>query len=116
MTTNMDFKLNRRDTSIDILRFIAISGIILAHSNPGTFLTQLRGFDVVLMVFLSAVCVKGFDGVNTQVYLRKEASDLYFQYGYFSHYITSEHILFTICLLLMTYLQVSHLHLTYMSG
>lgn len=32
MTTNMDFKLNRRDTSIDILRFIAISGIILAHS------------------------------------------------------------------------------------
>ncbi len=73
MTTNMDFKLNRRDTSIDILRFIAISGIILAYSNPGTFLTQLRGFDVVLMVFLSAVCVKGFDGVNTQVYLRKRS-------------------------------------------
>ena len=57
MTTNMDFKLNRRDTSIDILRFIAISGIILAHSNPGTFLTQLRGFDVVLMVFF-VCCVR----------------------------------------------------------
>lgn len=69
----MSFKLNRRDTSIDILRFIAISGIILAHSTPGPFLTQLRGFDVILMVFLSAVCVKGFDGARIQDYLRKRS-------------------------------------------
>lgn len=53
-----------RDASIDILRFIAIMGILIAHSNPNQFLIQIRGFDVALMVFLSAVCAKGFDKEN----------------------------------------------------
>ena len=53
-----------RDASIDILRFIAIVGIIIAHSAPNLFFTQIRGFDVVLMVFLSAVCTKGFEKKN----------------------------------------------------
>lgn len=55
----MDTRSTKRDPSIDILRFIAITGIIMAHSKPGALLTQLRGFDVILMVFLSAVCVNG---------------------------------------------------------
>ena len=49
-----------RDGSIDILRSFAIIGIIIAHIDPPKWLGQLRGFDVVLMVFLSAVCAKGF--------------------------------------------------------
>lgn len=53
-----------RDESIDILRCIAIIGIFLAHSGPSDFWIQLRGFDVILMVFLSAVCAKGFDRDN----------------------------------------------------
>lgn len=47
---------NARDNSIDVLRCLAILGIILVHSKPGVFLTQLRNFDVPLMVLLSAVC------------------------------------------------------------
>ena len=45
----------QRDLSIDILRFIALSGIILVHINPSLFWCQLRSFDVPLMVLLSGV-------------------------------------------------------------
>lgn len=51
----------KRDGSIDILRALAIIGIVIAHSQPDVFFTQLRSFDVILMVFLSAVCVKALD-------------------------------------------------------
>ncbi len=44
-----------RDTSLDVLRFIALIGIIIVHVQPGPFLTQLRNFDVPLMVFCSGV-------------------------------------------------------------
>lgn len=40
----------QRDLSIDILRFIALSGIILVHINPSLFWCQLRSFDVLLIV------------------------------------------------------------------
>lgn len=52
--------MKERDISIDILRFFAIIGIIIAHTAPSPLFIQIRGFDVVLMVFLSAVCVKSF--------------------------------------------------------
>lgn len=45
----------QRDDSIDILRFIAVSGIILVHISPTPFWVQLRNFDVPLMVLLSSV-------------------------------------------------------------
>lgn len=54
--------MKERDISIDILRFFAIIGIIIAHTTPSPLFVQIRGFDVVLMVFLSAVCTKKFDG------------------------------------------------------
>lgn len=57
----MNIVLKSRDESIDVLRSFAIIGIFLAHSLPGALLVQLRGFDVVLMVFLSAVCSSKFD-------------------------------------------------------
>nr|WP_263324299.1 acyltransferase [Neobacillus sp. Marseille-Q6967] len=45
----------QRDRKIDILRFIAIMCIILAHSQPNEFIFQLRNFDVTLMVLLLGV-------------------------------------------------------------
>ena len=48
-------KSNNRDASIDILRFIALSGLILAHTAPPPIFLQLRSFDVPMMVFLSGV-------------------------------------------------------------
>lgn len=53
--------VSQRDGSIDILRAMAIIGIVIAHCHPDVFFTQLRSFDVILMVFLSSVCVKGLD-------------------------------------------------------
>jgi peptidoglycan/LPS O-acetylase OafA/YrhL len=44
--------MNKRDTKVDILRFIAMLGIIFAHSDPPDTLFQIRIFDVVLMTFL----------------------------------------------------------------
>jgi peptidoglycan/LPS O-acetylase OafA/YrhL len=47
--------MNTRDNSIDILRSIALIGMIIAHCGPGLFFMQIRGFDVPLIVFLSGV-------------------------------------------------------------
>ena len=50
----------KRDVSIDILRFIGIAFIILAHILPsGTALFQLRTFDVSLMIFVSGLAYAG---------------------------------------------------------
>lgn len=42
-----------RDEKIDILRFIGLAMIILAHTNPSPLIAQLRNFDVPLMVLVS---------------------------------------------------------------
>ncbi len=47
--------MNTRDLSIDVLRFIGISLIILAHVSPPIWLAQIRSFDVPLMVFISGL-------------------------------------------------------------
>ena len=45
-----------RDISIDILRCIALIGIVVIHCEPESlWLRQIRNFDVPLMVFLSGV-------------------------------------------------------------
>ena len=47
---------SKRIVSIDVLRFIAILGIIIIHCDPQCFFVrQLRNFDVPLMVFLAGV-------------------------------------------------------------
>lgn len=56
-----------RNRSIDLLRFIALTGIIIAHIDPPSFWMQLRGFDVPLMVFLSGVSYR-ISGGNKQNY------------------------------------------------
>ncbi|MGM0838436.1 MAG: acyltransferase family protein [Bacillota bacterium] len=55
-----------RDERIDILRFIAIIGILVAHSNPDPWLFQLRNFDVTLMVLL----------LGTSFYLSQRGKEL----------------------------------------
>ncbi len=46
-----------RDPSIDVLRWLALTCIVIAHvDTSSTLLFQLRNFDVPMMVFLSAVC------------------------------------------------------------
>ena len=45
----------KRDYKIDILRFIAIICIILAHSNPPKWIFVLRNFDVTLMVMIMGI-------------------------------------------------------------
>ena len=45
--------MRERDSRIDILKFIGIICILLAHVNPPAQIFELRNFDVVLMVFLT---------------------------------------------------------------
>lgn len=53
-----------RDVTIDLLRFISLTCIIIAHINPSPLLFQLRNFDVPLMVFLSGVAYRISGGKN----------------------------------------------------
>ena len=43
-----------RYKNIDILKFIGLLCIILAHVSPPAIIQQLRGFDVILMIILSS--------------------------------------------------------------
>ncbi len=47
-----------RNYKIDLLRFVGLFMIILAHISPPSLLFQLRNFDVVLMVFISGASFK----------------------------------------------------------
>lgn len=47
--------MKQRDLSIDYLRFIGISMIILAHVGAPFSLVQFRSFDVPLMIFISGL-------------------------------------------------------------
>ncbi|MGF1909260.1 acyltransferase [Vibrio kasasachensis] len=44
-----------RDFDIDILRFIGLAMIVLAHVEPPGFIFQMRNFDVPLMVMISGM-------------------------------------------------------------
>ena len=65
--TSVDSCLKKRDRSIDLLRFIALTGIVIVHIYPSEFWTQLRSFDVPLMVFLSGISYR-LSGGNTLAY------------------------------------------------
>lgn len=47
--------MKTRDLSIDYLRFLGISMIILAHASCPFILSQIRCFDVPLMIFISGL-------------------------------------------------------------
>ncbi len=56
-----------RIDSIDFLKVVGLTGIVIAHTSPPGWLLMLRCFDVPLMVILSAILV-------TQSYRRRRAS------------------------------------------
>lgn len=47
--------MKERDNNIDLLRFIGLSLIILAHVSPPLLVLNIRCFDVPLMVFISGL-------------------------------------------------------------
>ena len=49
----------QRDLSIDLLRFVGLSLIVLAHVSPPFWLWEIRSFDVPLMVFVSGLAYAG---------------------------------------------------------
>lgn len=51
----------RRNNSIDFLRFLGLSLIFLAHSSAPTIISQIRSFDVPLMIFISGLTSSGKD-------------------------------------------------------
>lgn len=53
-----------RDKRIDLLRFVALMGVILAHVGPSSFWLQARNFDVPLMVLLSGMSFSYSSGVK----------------------------------------------------
>lgn len=58
-----------RENRIDLLRFIGLSLIILAHVHPGPYIFQLRNFDVPLMVIASGMAY-GLSGNVRKAYFR----------------------------------------------
>ena len=66
----------RRDTTIDFLRFLGLSLIILVHVNPPFFIKQLRCFDVPLMVFVSGLSASGKEISNIGQFLLNRSKRL----------------------------------------
>lgn len=65
-----------RDKSIDILRFIGLSCIIMVHCNSPFVISQLRCFDVPLMLFVSGLACSGKAIPNYLDYVTKRAKRL----------------------------------------
>ena len=56
-----EIQADTRNITIDILKTLGIILVILAHTNPPTFIFQLRNFDVVLLVILSgSLAIKSY--------------------------------------------------------
>jgi len=70
----------KRDPIVDILRATAILLIILAHTNCPTWLTEFRGFDVVLCVILSGISFRYSSTIGKKIsyiaYLKKRIKKL----------------------------------------
>lgn len=60
-----------RDNNIDLLRFVGLSLIILAHVSPPPIIFNIRTLDVPLMVFISGLTCYG--------------KDIQYSWGYLSH-------------------------------
>ena len=61
-----------REVKYDILKVIGLLFIILAHVNPPTIIFQIRNFDVVLMILISAYLgIKSTNNIGYLMYLLK---------------------------------------------
>ena len=58
-----------RNVSIDILKMIGILFVILAHVSPPGIVTQIRSFDVPLLVIISAMLgVKSIEKIQNYTF------------------------------------------------
>lgn len=67
----------KRDSSIDILRFIGLMLIILSHASPSAdFILQLRCFDVPMMLFISGLTCANKEFPNYLEFIKKRTKRL----------------------------------------
>lgn len=69
----------KKNYSLDILRFIALLCIILAHSNPSESVLQIRNFDVPLMIIISvwlSIRTVNIEGFRYLEYIKKRIKRL----------------------------------------
>lgn len=68
---------NKRDSSIDILRFIGLMLIILSHASPSpNFIMQIRCFDVPMMLFISGLTCANKDFPKYFQFVKKRTARL----------------------------------------
>lgn len=91
--------MNSRNDSVDVLRWLALTGIIIVHSEPSVFWQQIRSFDVPLMVIISAFCfANGKRVVNKKQYYFKRfvrllvPSWIFLFFYFFVSYLLGEEI------------------------
>lgn len=78
-----------RENSIDVLRFLGLSLVILAHVAPPHWLLQIRCFDVPLMVFVSGLTCSNKRILNYKSFVMKRFKRLAFPVWIFlSFYLT----------------------------
>ena len=65
-----------RDLTIDFLRFVGLSLIIIAHVQAPYKLTQIRCFDVPMMLFISGLTSSGRSAGNYLEYIVKRTKRL----------------------------------------
>jgi fucose 4-O-acetylase-like acetyltransferase len=85
-----------RDNRIDILRFIGLAMIMLAHVHPPSILFHLRNFDVPLMVLVSGMSfgLSYKAGASYMLYVWKRIKRLVFPVWFFlSGYYTVKYLL-----------------------
>jgi len=73
--------MNKRDTSLDIMRFLGVLIIMIAHSEPPEWIFQLRNFGSPLLVIASALTsatIFKYKSIDIQSFYRKRLSKLIF--------------------------------------
>lgn len=91
-------EIKKRDETIDVLRFIGISLIILAHiyPSPPKWICEIRRFDVPLMVFISGLCYSRKDITNYYFFVWKRIQRLVFPvWIFFAFYFGLNYLLFS---------------------
>lgn len=73
--------MKQRDTSLDIIRFLGVLLIMVAHSNPPEWLYELRNFATPLLVVASALTsatIFRFKEIDVKEFYKKRLSKLIF--------------------------------------
>lgn len=70
--------MEKRDSTIDLLRVLGTFLVILAHVKIPKFISEIRTFDVVLLVFISGMSLKYASHKQYFTYIKKRAKKLLF--------------------------------------